>query len=731
MAAFRDSLDRSVEDVLKKIPGITIKENGGIEVNGKPIQTILVEGSDLFGMDYQLGSKNIRAHDISTVEAIAHYQEDAVLRDVNLSNAVVLNLKLRENKRSIVAGELMGSLGSGRKIKYQFYSPLYRISRKRKTFLLLNSDNLASNIGLSSSNKIVLGDEESLRVKLFREGGFHQLPRVNEAGLPSIFTDNSKTRIGQLREHYTIGKSKLFVKFGGMDQNTSQQKSFHREFLGTESNYTISSTTHWQRKLAELNGQAEYSYTAPNQTFSLRTYVERARETPSFQRTAVGSAPAVDTLRSQVNNELYRVIATKKIFNGYVTQFTLAYQRMRSNESSTFLQEDLNNLFNRTTDILYNQQLNFIQEQLEAEAVLLRKIGKLTFRIGLFAKQEKGHFNNNIVGGVNPSGVELQDYGPLARAVMINGKWLHHLNFTYQVNRQRLDRHDITIRSEKRITPVDILSFQFKHSRGLPNLRMLLTEVTYLSGPFDYFLEPQTMIQGRSYSFTASRNFRNDQRLTSGFLTAFGKSSTNGITDAVSFNGNTTLTRPVADANGFSATLAGGYSFFSLALKSDIKVHFSAKYDNNQYKDGIENIRFQSLNYSFFGETSWLINRRLRLKADIQSGYTNFIGGLSFNNLSGRAATQLILTLKSGRFYMGLYTAGNTGPRAQNSLANGFIGGQKQFKMGKRELALYARWYNPLDRQVLSSQTSTQLYLNESYISTRGSFAYLTVSMGL
>jgi hypothetical protein len=731
MNAFRDSLDRSVEDVLRKMPGISVSEDGSIEVNGKPIQTILVEDTDLFGMDYQLGSKNIRAHDIATVETIDHYQVDAVLRDVNLSDAVIINLKMREDKRAVLSGEVLGSLGAGNTVKYQLYSPLYRIARKRKTFLLLNTDNLASELGLSASVGVLIGDQESIRTPVFSESGFHQLPLVNTVDLPAIFTDNSKTLVGQIREHYTIGESKLFVKLGGMRQQTGQESTFRRKFLGTGTDYTIASSTTWHRTQVNLSGEAEYTYTTPDQTFSLRAFAERKREEPTFNRQATGLALAMDTLQRRSDRQLYRAIASKKLSGVTVAQLTLAYQRERTAEKSTFLQADLLSLFARLEDTLLTQRIAFRREEVKVEAVLLRKVGALTLRTGLFASQQNSRFGNDVTGTIVPATVTLTDYGPQAQAVYTSGKWLHRLNANYRINREGLNRNTVNLTSEKRITPEDLLTFKLRYGTRLPDLHLLLTESTFLRSPFDYVTEPETKVLNEGYSIGISRRYSNSQRLTSGYLSASAERTTNGLTQALSFSGNTSLTNLIAAANKLSATLSGGYSFFSLALKSDVTARAAVTYNESQYREGEENVRYRALVYQFSGETSWLINRRLRLKTDVLLSYTSFAGGVRFRNFSARSSSQLILSLKGSRFYLGLFTAGNTGATARNSYTNAFLGGQKQLKIGAQEITLYARWYNPLNRHSLASQTTSALYLTETSVGTTGSFASLTASIGL
>lgn len=732
VSSFRDSLDRSVEDVLRKIPGITVKEDGGIEVNGKPIQTILVEDTDMFGMDYQLGSKNIRAHDISIVETIDHYQEDAVLRDVNFSDAVVLNLKLREDKRAVVAGEFVGSMGGSRnEAKYQLYVPLYRIARKRKTFALMNMDNLASNIGLSSSNGVLLEGQNGIRTPMFEETSFHQQPTIENAALPPIFTDNTRLSTGQVREHYAFGRSKLFIKIGGVKARYGQQSTFNRYFLGKDVEYAISSSGGWEGRELEIDGEVEHTFTSKDRTFSLRTYHERTYNRPSFRRGVEGASAAEDTLNKQVVNQLYRSIATRKLSNDAVVQLTLSYQQLGVNEQSIFRQNALPTIFGEAPGTTVDQRIKFKRNRLEAEAVLLKKVGGFNFRGGVFLSQDESRFDNNMVANETPGSFYLRDYGPMFHAILNQGKWRHRLEMKYGVNQKKLNRYRITASSKKNITPVDLLTVEFQHDVNLSDLPLLIPDAKYLRGPFDYQLEPQATVLGQTNSLSIFRSFRNDQRFTSGYVSLLAKQFTDAVAADVSFQENVALNSIRAGTDGGSVNLAAGYSLFSLALKSDVKIGASARYDNRQFYNNRQLTNFQTLSYNCSGSSSWLVTHRLRLRMDISGMYTESIGGVAFNNLSGQAAGQVILTLEGLRIYVGAYAAGNTGSESVNHLVNGFIGGQKQLKVNEREVTIYARLYNPLNQQWLTSQTSSGLYLNENSIKTDGVFAYFSVSMGL
>ncbi|MEQ1744565.1 MAG: carboxypeptidase-like regulatory domain-containing protein [Saprospiraceae bacterium] len=75
-ASFSDSTEFSVEDLLKKIPGGRVSENGLISYNGKTVERVLIEGDDLFSLQYPLATRNLRADMVDKIQAIDRYQEN-------------------------------------------------------------------------------------------------------------------------------------------------------------------------------------------------------------------------------------------------------------------------------------------------------------------------------------------------------------------------------------------------------------------------------------------------------------------------------------------------------------------------------------------------------------------------------------------------------------------------------------------------------------------------------
>lgn len=109
---FRTGEERSLEDVLKKIPNLSIEQDGSIYFKNKKIEKILLDGNDLTGQNYEIATRSLTSDIISEVEAIENYMENRVMRTVKKGNQTVLNLKLDELNKKKLLGNIDVGLGS-------------------------------------------------------------------------------------------------------------------------------------------------------------------------------------------------------------------------------------------------------------------------------------------------------------------------------------------------------------------------------------------------------------------------------------------------------------------------------------------------------------------------------------------------------------------------------------------------------------------------------------------
>lgn len=113
VSGFKMPQDRSIEDVLKKIPGIEVTPNGTIKFQDKPISQFYIDGMNLLEDRYALGSKNIPADMVKEVQVLQAHQPIAALRGKSFSDNAALNLTLSDKAKSRLIKLIDLSMGAG------------------------------------------------------------------------------------------------------------------------------------------------------------------------------------------------------------------------------------------------------------------------------------------------------------------------------------------------------------------------------------------------------------------------------------------------------------------------------------------------------------------------------------------------------------------------------------------------------------------------------------------
>lgn len=111
VARFTEAQDRSIADVLRKMPGIEVAESGEIRYNGEPVNNFYIEGLDMLDGRYGQATNNIAPQDVASVEILENHQPIKALKDIVFSDRAAINLKLKPHARAHWTGTLQGSAG--------------------------------------------------------------------------------------------------------------------------------------------------------------------------------------------------------------------------------------------------------------------------------------------------------------------------------------------------------------------------------------------------------------------------------------------------------------------------------------------------------------------------------------------------------------------------------------------------------------------------------------------
>ncbi|NVJ89864.1 MAG: carboxypeptidase-like regulatory domain-containing protein [Flavobacteriaceae bacterium] len=134
--SFKNGSERKLEDVLKKLPGVEINAQGQIEVEGKRVEKITVDGKEFFSGDTKLASKNIPSNAVDKIQVLRNFADVGQLRGVqDNQDRVAIDIKLKEGKKNFWFGDLYAGAGftpnDGLYLfqpKLFYYTPKYTIN---------------------------------------------------------------------------------------------------------------------------------------------------------------------------------------------------------------------------------------------------------------------------------------------------------------------------------------------------------------------------------------------------------------------------------------------------------------------------------------------------------------------------------------------------------------------------------------------------------------------------
>lgn len=263
---FADGTEQKVQDILKKLPGIEVNDKSGeIKFKGKSIEKVLLDGDDLFGLNYTVGTKNMSAATIEEVEAVEKYIDNPLLKNIIESDKVALNLKLKKGQTDLSGNvNIGGGTQQEEKLAYDLDTDVLGISQRYKSFATVQ----ANNVGKNSSpfdyfDYSITNEEQPDEKKRSRE-------IIPNPGF-STELDESRVNINRLLFGNYSGvfniKQKLRTRVNGYyfkDLINSRQRLDDSFIIGTEI-FDTQDDSHIKKRPFLLRGDIEIKYQAnPN-----------------------------------------------------------------------------------------------------------------------------------------------------------------------------------------------------------------------------------------------------------------------------------------------------------------------------------------------------------------------------------------------------------------------------------------------------------------------------------
>jgi hypothetical protein len=206
--SFKTGTERKLEDVLKKLPGVEVNADGEIQVEGKNVGKLMVDGKDFFDGDTKLGVKNIPADAIDKIQVLRNYNDVSALKGLeNGDENIAMNIKLKKGKKNFWFGDVNAGGGTENKNtryvanpKLFYYSPKYSIN------LIANYNNIGELPFTVQDYFKFTGGFRSM----MKKGGTNFNVSSNDLGISTLRNNRAKeieTQFGAANFSYNVTKT--------------------------------------------------------------------------------------------------------------------------------------------------------------------------------------------------------------------------------------------------------------------------------------------------------------------------------------------------------------------------------------------------------------------------------------------------------------------------------------------------------------------------------------------
>lgn len=338
--SFKTAPNSSVEQLLKKMPGIQIDKDGTIKAQGEKVQKVLVDGKEFFGDDPKIATKNLPADAIDKVQVYDKQSDQAELTGFEDGNyEKTINLKLKQDKKKGMFGKISAGGGTDGRYEGKFNVNSFKGARQMSVIGMGNNDN---------------GDGFSFMDILNFTGALNQL----KSGGGSINISSNDPTSGLLSD-VSAGNSNSGIKTvwgGGINYNNIIGKKIDLQSNYFYNHYDPNTESHIQRlyPTSSIYDQNSFSNNLNNShrlNMNLLYQIDsstslRIIPSLSLQQTKNQSQSDYKTLSAANLLVNEGSSATTSNSNGYNFQNSIAFRKKLNKKGRTFslsLQTSLNN----------------------------------------------------------------------------------------------------------------------------------------------------------------------------------------------------------------------------------------------------------------------------------------------------------------------------------------------------------------------------------------------------
>lgn len=501
--AIKDGTERTVEDIVKKLPGLDVNENGKITNNGKIIGQVLVEGNEFFGKNHKMATQNISAEMIDGIDFWENYTT------VSGNKSTAINLKLKSEYKNKITGNT--DVYYGNRNSYLLHTNLFKFSKKGNLAFIGDANSIAKDpIGVWDYNDMVTMDEienaASNKISLITPSFLNNDGKVQSKNNGFGALQYSKTN-----KNFSVTAFSIF--------NTAQLEKLmttsRTAFPGQPNSYN-----YFETKNENNNGFFGTTQLKLRKNFTPNSYIYYNfgynPTADSFnQNMDITTSNNIDFIENKNKNNGYglgNLLSWTKNFDN--TQMILVLRQQKNNENSILKINSSQDLFLTPSHSL-EQNLHTNSDRYEINLFLKNNFdfARVNFQSGYSVQNQEALLSELYSNNSEKLKLQTQKY---INELYVS-KYIWHFDVSAKlrsnfVNYNSIDKHffekSLSIKYQPKNGVTRTYSFDYTNKYSSPDFIQLLYNKLYdknLQYTQNYNLTPDLLVNSDSFSFTFYR----------------------------------------------------------------------------------------------------------------------------------------------------------------------------------------------------------------------------------
>ena len=254
---FKQQQDRSIANVIAKMPGLQVNDDGTIAYQGRRINKFYIEGMDMLGSKYAQLSENLSADKVKSVQVYENHQQIKMLRGLSFSEQAALNIVLRDDAKNVWQAAVDLGAGSSLQNGADFlcdsrFNPMF-FSRKMQMFSLYKFNNCGATL------KEAINLRKFFGIGMPETSGFVNNISMDVPDLSPSRTRMNDTHLLSSNWLFKTGKdADLRVQLSGVLDETKVEEDVVTEYTDIATNNRIAESTVARSHRNFANGELLY-----------------------------------------------------------------------------------------------------------------------------------------------------------------------------------------------------------------------------------------------------------------------------------------------------------------------------------------------------------------------------------------------------------------------------------------------------------------------------------------